>query len=130
MRLLWTRFLVVSLAALFAALPAQAQIGASYLCHMTGRVSDTHCCTGTHAEVCHPQVEQPDCCELLQAQGHAITPATRSSGTQDAPVYALIPAPVFSRIAHSVAQPMRGPWQAAARPPGRPRFLVNCSLLI
>ncbi|HKP56078.1 MAG TPA: hypothetical protein VJV78_05150 [Polyangiales bacterium] len=129
MRSLWSRFLVGLAAAAFAALPAQPLVGTSYLCHMTGEVSGTHCCAGKRAESCHAQIERADCCEVMPSHGQPTAPATRSS-SQDAPVLALIAAPAVVVVARAPAQWIRPAEPADARPPGPPRFLANCSFLI
>jgi hypothetical protein len=133
MRVLWTRLLVVLAAAAFVALPAQPLVGSSYLCHMTGKVSEAPCCTGKRADVCHAQLEQQDCCELMQAHGQVTVPAARDA-SQDVRVVAPIAAPV--QAGHALERAPAA-WSRAAtrldaytRPPGAPRFLANCSLLI
>jgi hypothetical protein len=132
MRVIWTRFLVV-FAVAFVALPAQALTGTSYLCRMTGKVSESHCCAAKRAQVsraCYAQVQAPDCCELIQAHGRATAAATRTH-SQDVPAAAMILAPAF-------ALPARRPRSEASHestvakthPPGPPRFLMNCTFLI
>jgi hypothetical protein len=128
MALIRTRLLAL-FAAAFMALPAQALVNTSYLCHMTGRVSESRCCAGKHADLCHARVEKPDCCELMQARGQATAPAIRSS-SQDVSTAALIPTPAFSSLARAPAAQIHSARLADTHPPGPPRFLVNCSLLI
>lgn len=133
MRPLCTRLLVVLAAAAFVALPAQPLVGSSYLCHMTGKVTEARCCTGQHADVCHAQLEQQDCCQLMQAHGRATVPAARDA-SQDVRVAVLIAAPAHA--AHALARAPAAwsraatPLDAHTHPPGAPRFLANCSFLI
>jgi hypothetical protein len=128
MREIRTRLLALAAAA-FMALPAQALVNTSYLCHMTGRVSESRCCASKHADICHAQVEAQDCCQLMQSRGQAAGPATRSS-TQDAPTGALIATPAVSLLARAPSTRTHEAPPADTHPPGPPRFLVNCSLLI
>jgi hypothetical protein len=128
--MLLTRIRVFALvAAALMALPAQALVNTSYLCHMTGRVSESRCCAHKHADVCHAQVEAQDCCQLLQSRGPATSPAVRCS-SQDAPAAALIATPALSLLARVASARTAAPTPVETHPPGPPRFLVHCSLLI
>jgi hypothetical protein len=117
------------IAAAFMALPGQVLVNTSYLCHMTGRVSESRCCAGKHTDACQAQVERPDCCELMQARGQATAPALRTS-SQEVPAVALIGTNDFSLVARNPVARLHKPPLAEIHPPGPPRFLVNCSLLI
>ncbi|HET6334305.1 MAG TPA: hypothetical protein VFG30_13875 [Polyangiales bacterium] len=128
MTLIRTRLLAL-FAAAFLALPAQVLVNTSYLCHMTGRVSESRCCAGKHADICQAQVEQQDCCELMQTRGHATAPAIRGS-SNDFPTAALFAAPAFSLLVRAPSEPRHEPIPVDTHPPGPPRFLMKCSLLI
>jgi hypothetical protein len=129
MQLIRTRFLAL-LVATFVALPAQAFASASYLCHMTGEVTGRHCCTGEHKDPpCSPQLQQRDCCELIQAHEHASAPATRASA-QEVPAAALIGVIALALLAHGDHEQADVPTTAETHPPGPPRFLAHCSFLI
>jgi hypothetical protein len=128
MQLIWTRLLTLFAAALMA-LPAPALASSSYLCHMTGRVSESRCCTAKRATVCHAQVEEQDCCELMQAHGQATAPATRND-SHDVPSAALVAIAAFSLPARTPLERARESTTANTHPPGPPRFLLHCSFLI
>lgn len=129
MQLPCRRSLVVLLAALFAALPAQSLFGTSYRCHMTGEVSTTHCCAGHRVEACHAQVERPDCCELMRGEARPSVPATRSAG-QDAASVALAATFAPALAPRAAVEALHSPPPVEPRPPGPARFLMKCSLLI
>jgi hypothetical protein len=120
--------LMALLAATFVALTALPFAGTSYLCHMTGKVSESRCCGAHRENACHAQVEQPDCCELMQAHGPAIAADTRAY-SHDVPIAALIDAPTVAMIVLAPIPPGLSP-REALHPPRPPRFLLNCALLI
>jgi hypothetical protein len=120
--------LMALLAATFVALTALPFTSTSYLCHMTGKVSESRCCSGYRENACHAQVEQPDCCELMQGQGPATAADTRAC-SHDVPIAALIDAPTFAMILQTPVTPVPSP-RAQLHPPRPPRFLLNCALLI
>lgn len=128
MPLMRTRLLALFAAACMA-LPAQALVNTSYLCHMTGRVSESRCCAGKHADICRAQVEQQDCCELMQTRGQATAPAIRGS-SHEFPTAALLAAPAFALLVRAASEPARELPPVDTHPPGPPRFLMKCSLLI
>lgn len=128
MRPTWTRFLIV-LATVFLALPAPALVRASFLCHVTGKVSKTHCCKHAQADVHHTQVKQRDCCEVQPAHVQATATATRIS-PQDLQTVAWIPIAAFAPLPRGTSIAAHAPAPVHASASGPPRFLLHCALLI
>jgi hypothetical protein len=128
MRVIRTALLAL-LAAAFVALPAQAFARASYFCHMTGQVSESHCCAGKHVSArCGAQIEQQDCCALMLSEGHGSAPATRVSSPHVAAAALLGTMAAFVALG-SVKQP-HARATPDLHPPGPARFLAHCAFLI
>jgi len=129
MRVTRNRFLAV-LAVAFMALPAPAFASASYLCHMTGQVSQSPCCLGKRGPVqCVTEIEQQDCCALLTAGAHVRAQATTGGSLHVLPAALLGELPATIVAAGSEGR-LRAPATSGAHPPGPARFLAYCAFLI
>jgi hypothetical protein len=128
MQLVRTWLLVLSAAA-FAAMPAGPG-SLSYLCRMTGQVSDTCCCLGEAAsKACGAQIMARDCCERVRTSPRPATTEPRSVLQQIPPAAARL-AVLHVPVAVSAAPTTRPPAGGGARVTGPPRFLAHCSFLI
>ena len=125
-QILWTRIAALAVA-LVAAVPLQGLARASYLCRMTGEVSE-HCCCAKdeQAQPCGVKIEPQDCCELVKAQ----TQATVTRDTPHQVVSSLSASEIMfaSLLAPRSCDALQVPFEP--RPPGSSLFLLHCSLLI
>ena len=102
----------------------------SYHCRISGQVSKSCCCANKRDVRSETLIKPASCCDLIQA-AQASNLTVLPDDTQE-PVTAVAAAwvvlladPYTSEKAHNL--PVRLPWP---RPPGPPRFIANCSLLI
>jgi hypothetical protein len=132
MRLVLIRLLALVTALMLAA-PAQALARTRYLCHMSGRISDSCCCRRADPTIspkaAEETVEAPDCCERIQHSEPSSTPANREVLQGPSPTGLLVSfawAPAMSPAEDAAL----APGLARAPPLSTPLFLVNCVFLI
>src|SRR5882672_945777 len=92
-RTFWTRIFALA-TVLLVAMPLSALAPSSYLCRMTGQVSEHCCCKQNEQQKpCGAKIETQDCCQLVKAQSQTTAPVTREPVHQAAaslPVYEIV----------------------------------------
>lgn len=116
--------------AIVLAVPASVLAQPSYLCRISGQISTSCCCAVKHRPHREAQVERKGCCDVIEAaQISTTTVGPESARTFASPVVvAKLDARVSPRLIEQEHPPFR--LRPTAGPPGPPRFLAHCSLLI